>query len=70
VVDIIRSEIDDPRLGFNGSLQGLLMRKLAVNSKGEIAVVNSRYNPGEASRVRLFRGRLGGRTAEPQPPRP
>ena len=27
--------------GFNGSLQGLLMRKLAVNAAGGIAIVNS-----------------------------
>ncbi len=41
--------------GFNGSLQGLLMRKLAVNAAGEIAVVNSTFHPGESSVVRLIR---------------
>jgi hypothetical protein len=43
--------------GFNGSLQGLLTRKLAVNGAGEIAVVNSTFQPDVASRVRLIRGR-------------
>lgn len=42
--------------GFNGSLQGLLMRKLAVHETGDIAVVNSTFRPGEASLVRLIRG--------------
>lgn len=43
--------------GFNGSLQGLLTRKLAVNDNGDIAVVNSIFLPGEASHVWLIRGR-------------
>lgn len=43
-------------LGFNGSLQGLLMRKLAVNDAGAIAIVNSTFKPNEASRVRLILG--------------
>ena len=47
----------DPELGINGSLQGLLMRKLAVNDQGHIAVVNSSFLPEEKSRVRLIRGR-------------
>ncbi|GGX77008.1 hypothetical protein GCM10007160_00200 [Litchfieldella qijiaojingensis] len=42
--------------GFNGSLQGLLMRKLAVNDAGDIAVVNSTFRQGEESFVRLIRG--------------
>jgi hypothetical protein len=46
--------------GFNGSQQGLLMDKLAVNAAGAVAVVNSTFRPGEHSRVRLYRGRLGG----------
>lgn len=45
-------------LGFNGSLQGLLMRKLAVAEDGAIAVVNSSFREGEVSLVRLIRGRL------------
>ncbi|MDN3519923.1 sialidase family protein [Halomonas ramblicola] len=44
--------------GFNGSLQGMLMRKLAVNDAGDIAVVNSTFQPGETSLVRLIRGHL------------
>lgn len=48
---------DHPDFRVNGSLQGLLMRKLAVSGAGEVAVVNSSFEPGEASRVRLVRGR-------------
>ena len=48
----------DPRDGFNGSQQGLLMRKLAVNASGAIAVVNSTFQADGGSRVRLFRGQL------------
>lgn len=47
----------DPDLGFNGSLQGLLMQKLDVAPDGEVAVVNSRFRRGDASRVRLYTGR-------------
>lgn len=47
---------DNPDLGVNGSLQGLLMRKLAVNNTGEIAVVNSTFRPNESSYVWLIRG--------------
>ena len=46
----------DPTLGFNGSLQGMLMRKLAANASGDLAAVNSRFKPDEASRIRLYRG--------------
>jgi hypothetical protein len=35
----------------------LLMRKLAVNEAGAIAVVNSTFRANETSRIRLFRGR-------------
>ena len=49
---------DDPELGFNGSQQGLLMRKLAVNSSGDIAVVNSTFRQGDVSHVWLFTGRV------------
>ena len=51
----------DPTLGENGSRQGLLMRKLAVNRAGEIAVVNSRFKGGQASKIRLIRGRRSSR---------
>ena len=51
----------DRALGRNGSRQGLLMRKLAVNAEGAIAVVNSTFKRREASRVLLFRGHLAGR---------
>ncbi len=47
----------DPELGDNGSRQGLLMRKLAVNATGALAVVNSTFRAGAASRIWLFRGR-------------
>jgi hypothetical protein len=40
----------------NGGLQGMLMRKLAVNGGGAIALVNSSLKPGEKSRVWLMRG--------------
>lgn len=53
----------DPELGFTGSLQGLLMRKLAVNGRGELAVVNSTFLPNRESRVRLIRGKIGGEPA-------
>ncbi len=48
----------DPKGGFNGSSQGLLVPKLAVNAEGEIAVVNSALREGSHSRVWLLRGRL------------
>lgn len=47
----------DTALGVNGSLQGLLMRKMAVNGEGAIAIVNSTLERDVASRVRLHRGR-------------
>ena len=47
--------------GVNGSLQGLLMRKLAVNVAGDIAVVNSTFIPGKSSYIRLYRARLAHR---------
>ncbi|MBA2662578.1 MAG: exo-alpha-sialidase [Bradymonadaceae bacterium] len=46
----------DSAPGFNGSLQGLLMRKLAVNRAGVLGVVNSSFVENEHSRVRLIRG--------------
>jgi hypothetical protein len=44
--------------GWNGSSQGLLMRKLAVSRDGDIAIVNSSFKESERSRVWLVRGRL------------
>lgn len=46
--------------GFNGSSQGLLMRKLAVNANGALAIVNSSLKQGSHSRVWLVRGEIGG----------
>ncbi|WBY00664.1 sialidase family protein [Ramlibacter tataouinensis] len=48
----------DPEGGFNGSSQGLLIPKLAVNASGELAIVNSSLREGSHSRVWLLRGRL------------
>jgi hypothetical protein len=55
---VIPGTVVEPHRGVNGSLQGLLMRKLSVNASGDIAVVNSTFKPGEGSRVRLYRGRI------------
>jgi hypothetical protein len=49
----------DPGGGFNGSSQGLLIPKLALDASGRIAVVNSALREGSHSRVWLMRGRLG-----------
>ena len=46
----------DPAGAPNGSFQGLLMKKLAVNRDGEIAIVNSSLKDGDRSRVWLIRG--------------
>ncbi len=51
----------DPGGGVNGSLQGLLMSKLAVSRAGTIAIVNSTFWPGQRSEVWLLRGQAGGR---------
>jgi hypothetical protein len=60
----------DPEFGLGGSLQGPLMQKLDVSADGGVAVVNSAFEPGEASRVRLVRGRAGSRSRGARPPRP
>lgn len=52
---------DDPAHGFNGSQQGLLMEKLAVNEAGGLAVVNSTFDRGEDSHIWLHRCRLDDR---------
>jgi hypothetical protein len=49
----------DPVSGFNGSQQGLLMKKLASNPKGALAVVNSTFKANQFSRIWLFRGATG-----------
>ena len=53
----------EPDAQANGSLQGLLMRKLAVDDSGALAIVNSTFRidaPGR-SRIRLIRGQAGPR---------
>lgn len=47
----------DPDLGFSGSQQGLLMRKLAVSKTAAIAIVNSTFKRNENSHIWLFRGK-------------
>jgi hypothetical protein len=49
-------ESADPPRHWNGSHQGLLMRKLAVNAHGAVAVVNSSLRDSQRSRVWLIRG--------------
>jgi hypothetical protein len=34
------------------------MNKLAVNKAGDIAVVNSTFNPNQSSHIWLYRGRI------------
>lgn len=48
----------DPAGAPNGSFQGSLMRKLAVNGRGTLAIVNSSMQQGKRSRVWLVRGEL------------
>lgn len=51
-------ESSDPAGGWNGSHQGLLMKKLDINGTGMFAIVNSSLVQDERSRVWLIRGRL------------
>lgn len=51
-------DIANPALSENGSRQGMLMRKLAVNHGGALAVVNSTFRRDESSHVWLLLGRL------------
>lgn len=44
--------------GIVGSLQGLLVRKLAASAKGTVAVVNSVFVPNQRSVVRLVTGNI------------
>jgi bacterioferritin len=46
--------------GWNGSSQGLLMKKLAVSARGELVIANSSLRPNESSRVWLMRARNSG----------
>lgn len=46
----------NPDYGFNGSLQGMLGRKMHINDSGELALVNSTYHENEASYIWLYRG--------------
>ncbi|HEV7814160.1 MAG TPA: sialidase family protein [Janthinobacterium sp.] len=48
----------DPAGGSNGSHQGLLAKKLALDRDGRIAIVNSSLKQDERSRVWLMRGQL------------
>jgi hypothetical protein len=48
----------NPAAGTNGSHQGLLMKKLAVDRAGRIAIVNSSLKLNDRSRVWLMRGHL------------
>jgi hypothetical protein len=50
----------DPKGGSNGSHQGLLMKKLAVNGAGAVAIVNSSLKQNRHSRVWLIRGERAG----------
>lgn len=45
----------DPGGARNGGLQGLLMRKLAANRRGDVVLVNSSFAEGAGSRVWLLR---------------
>ena len=45
-------------LSWTRSHQGLLMKKLAVNAGGAIAIVNSSLKENERSRVWLIRGQM------------
>lgn len=51
-------ESSDPAGGFNGSHQGLLMKKIAMNGDGAVVIVNSNLKQDDASRVWLIRGKL------------
>jgi hypothetical protein len=50
--------IAGPELGSNGSQQGVLADKLAVDDAGRFAIVNSTFVPSRASHVWLLRGSL------------
>jgi hypothetical protein len=50
----------EPVSGFNGSQQGLFMKKLATNPAGALAFVNSTFKRNQFSRIWLFRGEARG----------
>jgi hypothetical protein len=57
---VIPASVDSDAAAFNGSLQGRLARKLAVNVAGDVAVVNSSVKLGISSRVWLTRADAAG----------
>jgi hypothetical protein len=57
-----------PDGGNNGSQQGLLMQKLAVNASGAIAIANSSLRETRSSRVWLMRGQIAPLDAPRQRP--
>lgn len=46
---------DDHKLGFGGSLQGSLMKRLASNRAGSLVLVGSTFAPGRSSKIWLWR---------------
>jgi len=52
----------DPAGGTNGSHQGQLMEKLAIDAGGNVAIVNSSLLPDTGSRVWLMRGTIAAST--------
>lgn len=51
---VIRDDRKD-NLGINGSLQGVLSDKLAINSEGKIVIINSTFNKNNSSHIWLYR---------------
>lgn len=47
---------DESHLGRNGSQQGLLMRKMAIDRAGRPVVVNSTFREGACSHIWLHAG--------------
>lgn len=47
----------DPTLGVSGSRQGKLMRLLAADRSGRIALASSHFREGQSSRIRVIVGR-------------
>lgn len=46
---------DAEGLGYTGSLQGSLMSRIAVNARGDVAVVSSSFAPDRSSHIWLWR---------------
>lgn len=55
---VVVPDSSDPAGGFNGSHQGLLMKKLAVNAAGTVVIINSSLKQDERSRVWMMRGEI------------